>query len=164
MNLYIKVENGQTINHPILESNLLQTFVDGVIPPEYEKFERIPYDSSLKKTDYQVAKCYYVKNENGVWQDSWVIEDLVGEEKDKKTQELIDIANEAIKRQKAFAEQMIVSCISRSDLDGVVVWNEYINILNAWKLISVCPTTPSIPNLPVMDFENKWVQFPAYGK
>jgi len=163
MNLYIKVEDNQPINHPVLESNLLQTFVDGIIPPEYEKFERIPFNEELKKNQLQKAKCVYVKNENGIWQDSWTVEDLVGEEREKQIKMLTEGANEALRIQKAYAEQLINHCIQISDLDGYSIWNQYLNLLNNWEIKSVAPTTPAIPYLPTKDFEGNWILYP-YGK
>ena len=37
-NLYIRIENGIPVNHPVLESNLLQLF--GEIPNNYFTFKR----------------------------------------------------------------------------------------------------------------------------
>lgn len=45
MNLYIQLENGQPINHPIMEDNLVQAFPDidlNNLPSNFARFERIP--------------------------------------------------------------------------------------------------------------------------
>ena len=39
MNLYIRVENGQPVNHPSLEENLIQAF--GEVPSNWEPFVRV---------------------------------------------------------------------------------------------------------------------------
>lgn len=45
MNLYIQLENGEPINHPIMEDNLVQAFPDidlDNLPSNFARFERIP--------------------------------------------------------------------------------------------------------------------------
>ena len=45
MNLYIQIENGQPINHPIMEDNLKQAFPEidlNNLPDTFARFERVP--------------------------------------------------------------------------------------------------------------------------
>ena len=45
MNLYIQIENGEPINHPIMESNLVQAFPNidlNNLPSNFARFERVP--------------------------------------------------------------------------------------------------------------------------
>ena len=45
MNLYIQIENGQPINHPIMEDNLRQAFPEmdlNNLPETFARFERVP--------------------------------------------------------------------------------------------------------------------------
>ena len=45
MNLYIQLENGQPINHPIMEENLRQAFPEmdlNNLPETFARFERVP--------------------------------------------------------------------------------------------------------------------------
>jgi hypothetical protein len=47
MNLYIQLENGQPINHPIIEDNLVQAFPDidlDNLPSNFARFERVAAD------------------------------------------------------------------------------------------------------------------------
>lgn len=45
MSLYIQLENGEPINHPIMESNLVQAFPNidlNNLPSNFARFERVP--------------------------------------------------------------------------------------------------------------------------
>ena len=45
MNLYIQLENGEPVNHPILEENFVQAFPNidlGNLPETFARFERVP--------------------------------------------------------------------------------------------------------------------------
>ena len=45
MNLYIQLENGEPVNHPIMESNLVQAFPNidlNNLPSNFARFERVP--------------------------------------------------------------------------------------------------------------------------
>ena len=70
MKLYIQVENNQTINHPALETNLLEAF--GSIPSNWEPFIRVerpvPDLYELLESDVPV----YAKVD-GVWTDVWTV-------------------------------------------------------------------------------------------
>jgi hypothetical protein len=79
MNLYIETDNnGNTINHPAFEDNLLEAF--GQIPPHWEPFVRI---------EKPVPKLYEILDSeepiyqkvDGVWTDVWSIRDMTVEEK-----------------------------------------------------------------------------------
>jgi len=90
MKLYIKTENGQPIDHPALESNLIQAF--GAVPANWEEFLR-PDRTIL--TVYQVLESdtpVYAKVD-GVWTDLWTVRDLTAEEKTAKQQAVITAFN-----------------------------------------------------------------------
>lgn len=90
MNLYIEIENGQPINHPALEENLLKAF--GAIPSNWEAFVRAECPTP---TVYQVLKSNistYAKV-NGVWTDVWSLRDMTAEEKTAKQQAVISVFN-----------------------------------------------------------------------
>lgn len=81
MNLYIQVENGETVNHPALEDNLLQSF--GRIPENWQPFVRVSLPSlgiyEVLESDeptYQFV--------NGVWTDVWQIREMTSDEKLEK--------------------------------------------------------------------------------
>jgi len=83
MELYIRVENGHPVNHPILKENLLQAFpgIDLSNNTEYVQFERVmspalgPYDKSIT---HQYA---FV---NGVYRDVWTPEPMSAAERIQK--------------------------------------------------------------------------------
>lgn len=88
MNLYIQVENGVTVNHPVLEQNLIDAF--GVVPEGWEKFVRV---EKPVPTIYQVFdqdEPTYEKV-NDVWTDVWHLRDMTAEEKAAKQQAVKDM-------------------------------------------------------------------------
>ena len=89
MKLYIQIENGQPINHPAFEDNLMQAF--GEIPAHWEEFVR---------PERPVPGLYQVMPEaptyekvDGVWTDVWAIRDMTAEEKAAKQQATRDAFN-----------------------------------------------------------------------
>jgi hypothetical protein len=80
MNLYIQTDsNGNAVNHPAFEDNLVQAF--GGIPAHWEAFTRIQCPDGLLTSPFQKAECTYTKNDSGVWQDSLSAVDMSEEEK-----------------------------------------------------------------------------------
>jgi hypothetical protein len=91
MNLYIRVQNEQTIGNPAFEDNLLQAFPDG-IPFNWESFVRVECPTP---NVYQILESdipTYAKV-NGVWTDVWSLRDMTNEEKLAKQQLVIDELN-----------------------------------------------------------------------
>jgi len=88
MNLYIETDsNGNPINHPAFEDNLLQAF--GSIPSHWEPFVRIERPNP---TVYQVLDSLnptYQKI-NNVWTDVWTLRDMTDAEKTAKQQAVKD--------------------------------------------------------------------------
>jgi hypothetical protein len=83
MKLYIQTQNGQPINHPAFEDNLLQAF--NPIPQNWEPFVRVerPIPAIYQILDNQEA--IYAKV-NGVWTDVWNIREMTTQEKLNKQQ------------------------------------------------------------------------------
>ena len=90
MKLYIQVENGNTVNHPALEDNLLQAF--GRIPENWKPFVRV---SSPNVGVYEVLESetptYELVDE--VWTDVWQKRNMTDEEKLQKQNEVKEIWN-----------------------------------------------------------------------
>jgi hypothetical protein len=83
MNLYIQIENGQPINHPAFENNLIEAF--GQVPSYWEPFIRL---EKPKLGPYQIfnsEESTYQKI-NGAWTDVWDIQEITEEEKTAKQQ------------------------------------------------------------------------------
>ena len=87
MKLYIQIENGQPINHPAFEDNLMQAF--GSIPNTWEEFVR----PERPTTDvYQLLSDNPTYEKiNGVWTDVWALRDMTAQEKSAKQQSAKDV-------------------------------------------------------------------------
>ena len=87
MNLYIQIENGQPVNHPAFEDNLIQAF--NSVPSNWEPFVRI---------EQPVVGVYQILENNesiyqkidGVWTDVWSLREMTAEEKFAKQQNVKD--------------------------------------------------------------------------
>jgi hypothetical protein len=78
--LYIQVENNQTVNHPAYASNLLQFYPS--IPDNWQPFIRVPKPKPLV---YQVvAEDPTYQLIDGIWTDVWAIRDMTDEERQAK--------------------------------------------------------------------------------
>jgi hypothetical protein len=78
MNLYIQTQDGQPINHPAFEDNLLQAF--NPIPDNWEPFVRVERPTP---TVYQLLESQepVYQKVNGVWTDIWSLRDMTDAEK-----------------------------------------------------------------------------------
>lgn len=83
MNLYIQVQDGQPINHPAFEDNLLQAF--GAIPENWEPFVRV---ECPVPTIYQIFEnpALVYQKVNNVWTDVWLLRNMTDAEKTAKQQ------------------------------------------------------------------------------
>jgi len=81
MKLYIQVENGQTVNHPAFEDNLIQAF--GSIPSNWEPFDRIERPVPNVYEILVSDRPTYEKID-GRWKDIWVVRPMTAEEKTEK--------------------------------------------------------------------------------
>jgi len=78
MKLYIQVKYNQPVNHPSLESNVLEVF--GGIPENWEPFVRVEMPSPPLYKALVSQTPDYVKV-NGIWTDVWSFRDMTAEEK-----------------------------------------------------------------------------------
>lgn len=81
MNLFIQVNEGQPVNHPAFEDNLLRAF--GRIPEDWEPFVRVEQPTPgvyelLDSPDPTYQKI------NGVWTDVWALRSMTSAEKTAK--------------------------------------------------------------------------------
>jgi hypothetical protein len=88
MNLYIQIQNGQPVNHPAFEDNLLSAF--GQIPADWEPFVRVvrPTLGVYEVLDSEVS--VYGKID-GVWTDVWALRAMTDAEKVEKQQHIQDL-------------------------------------------------------------------------
>jgi hypothetical protein len=87
MKLYIQVENGQTVNHPAFEDNLLQAF--GQIPSNWEPFIRVQRPVLGVYEVFETNQPTYQKID-GVWTDVWASRQMTQVEKQNKQQSIKD--------------------------------------------------------------------------
>ena len=87
MNLYIQTENGQTVNHPAFESNLIAAF--GGVPDHWKPFVRVERPTlgvyevlESEQPAYQMV--------DGVWTDVWTVRPMTAEEIAAVHQQVID--------------------------------------------------------------------------
>jgi hypothetical protein len=153
MKLFIKVIDGQPVEHPNLESNLLQAFPEG-IPSEYEPFER--KETILQPGPFQTASSVYLKDDNGVWYDHWVITDFTDLQKQEKLKELEYKINLRIGHFKEVAKQGILVCMASSDLAGVNAFTQFLKRLEDYKLVSAMPVSPPMPTVPLKGEDGRW--------
>lgn len=95
MNLYIQIENGQPINHPVLMDNLISVF--GRVPDGWEQFIRM---QRPEVGVYQVldSEDPTYQKQHGYWMDVWPLRDMTPEEKAAKQQ---TVRNEFNSREQA---------------------------------------------------------------
>lgn len=87
MKLYIQTENGQTVNHPAFEDNLIAAF--GGVPDHWKPFVRVERPTlgvyevlESEQPAYQMV--------DGVWTDVWNVLTIPDEEKAAKQQAVRD--------------------------------------------------------------------------
>jgi hypothetical protein len=99
MNLYIQLENGQPINHPIMEDNLVQAFPEmdlDNLPNNFTRFERVP---SPGVGIYEVSEGTTYEWVDGIVKDVHHIRAMTLEERTAKQ----DAAKDEWQRQGGFA-------------------------------------------------------------
>jgi hypothetical protein len=87
MKLYIQTENGQTVNHPAFEHNLIEAF--GGVPDHWKPFVRVerPTLGVYEVLESQDAAYEFI---DGVWTDVWFVRPMTDEEIAAKQQAVID--------------------------------------------------------------------------
>lgn len=86
MILYLKVEDGKPIDHPVTQANLLEVF--GTIPDEYKPFNRTDKPPvGLYEVDDIDAQMYH--EVDGVWTDAWPVRPMNAEERAAKEAEVL---------------------------------------------------------------------------
>lgn len=86
MNLYIETKDGQPVNHPAFEDNLMQAF--GQIPPHWEPFVRVEKPAPDIYEVLESDMPTYVKLDGG-WKDVWSLRPMTEAEKTAKQQEIV---------------------------------------------------------------------------
>ena len=81
MKLYIRLENGQPVNHPMIKENFIQAFphvdIDN-LPPEFIEFVRVPYPAGLDI--YEIYDGVHYEIIDGVCTDVHTVRAMTNEE------------------------------------------------------------------------------------
>jgi hypothetical protein len=132
--LFLKVVDGQPIDNPVYESNLIQVY--GYVPPEYQPFTRV--QQNVTPLIYENVTDTY-QAVNGQWQDVWVTSEQTPEQKVATTAQIN--ANGVAQQQNLItnANTKIAILTAEGDTQGVEVWNTYLASLNAWVMPPINP-------------------------
>jgi hypothetical protein len=158
---YIQIdENGNAINHPAFESNLLEAFPNG-IPSNWELFEHTIVDNRPRMWD--VLKRIYTKI-NGVWTNTSTYIPMSETERAEAT---IIYFNQLKTKKNNFLEVTDLHIQEKNDAQdfiSVSVLNEYKTQLTAWDPETVILgesfedfCMPPFPNPPVKQDDGSWV-------
>jgi len=80
MALFIQIQNGQPVNHPVYDFNLIQAF--GTIPQGWAMFNRVEQPNGLLTSPFQKAVCTYgLSSDNVTWEDKWSAVEMTADEK-----------------------------------------------------------------------------------
>lgn len=88
MNLYIKVENSEAVDHPYDEANLIQVY--GEVPSGFEPFIRVERpiygdeEDDEKKYKKLASEQPTYQKVDGVWTDVWSVIDMTESERAEK--------------------------------------------------------------------------------
>lgn len=152
MNLYIQIENGQPVNHPALEENLIHAF--GSIPDNWKPFNRFQLaDLNLEIGMYQKTVHSYSLSSDGVtWQDKWTVVDMTDEEKSEKVSHQIS---------KCYAYVNLIIFNTQNAINNLTDENQ-INVLNRYltllKEVSFTdPLNAVVPKGPKKDSNGNWI-------
>jgi hypothetical protein len=80
MALFIQIQNGQPVDHPVYDWNLIQAY--GQIPQGWAMFNRVQQPEGLITSPFQTAQCTYDLSSDGVtWEDVWTAVEMTDAEK-----------------------------------------------------------------------------------
>jgi hypothetical protein len=139
--LYIKVENGQTVDHPVFPINLMDVF--GEIPANYEPFNRVasPEVGHFEKLEYPPT---YAKVD-GVWSDVWSVRQMTDEEKAQVIAEATAFVTERVNN---LIADLTPDLTENPTEEGRIKIAEFIEKIKALDLVD--------------PFNIVWPEFPSY--
>ena len=125
MNLYILLQDGQPINHPMLETNVLMVFpgIDlNALPEHLCKFIRIERPSIGVYQFFEDPEVTYQIKEDGICYDVWHYRDMTAEEKQAKIDILVQ--NKPYPSWILDIENYTYNPPIAMPTDGLYYWNE----------------------------------------
>jgi hypothetical protein len=128
MKLFIKVENGQTVDHPVLAENLVDVF--GFVPDNYEYFVRVEPPRDVHP--YKKIISTYEKFDD-IWKDVHTIVDRTPEEITEVETQLHESLDNELNRLRSLANSRLNIVREKNDTDSVMYLERYISYLDSWK-------------------------------
>lgn len=155
MHLYIQTKDGQPINHPAFEENLMEAF--GEIPGDWEPFFRVERPVPGVYEILESNEAVYAKV-NGVWTDVWSVRGMTAQER----QAVIDLRTENARQ---LVDEAIAQAITNRDLQATdlakSVWQEYIDTLGTFVVEDIF--NPVLPIPPRFDTDGTPMSLNASG-
>lgn len=143
MKLYIQIQNGQPINHPATEENLLEAYNE--IPSDWEPFVRVPRPTNIGFYEVIDGDSSYQKRGQN-WMDVWNVRPMTQEEKDVKNLASKTRAENILAKRKETANSQIES---ETDPDMITALQQYIADLNSYVFQTYDPIAPPLPKSPI---------------
>jgi hypothetical protein len=162
MNLYIRIKDGQPVDHPIIEENFIQAFPDidiNNLPPEFARFNRLEMPHPLNILEHgkqwqKIVHSYVKNNDIDMWEDFWEAVDLTEEEISAAYVEKNKQVQDWIERHKEYAK-IIMEDITDEDMP---VLQEYMNVLDSLTWTDPFDAIRNFPNLPFKIEDGSWVK------
>ena len=156
MSLYIQIENGQPINHPIFEDNLLQAYpdIDLLNNEKFKPFIRLelPTVIELPRTELQILESKYLLHTDGIsYIDNYYVRDMTSDEVNNVTNQRREGINNGITHN---MHQAIAELEISDELDKPV-WQNYIDSLSTFTFVD--PFKTIIPPLPRKNKNGVWL-------
>jgi len=170
MNLYIKLENGNPVNHPLYGENIMQAFscIDLNNTTAFAPFNRLPRPTQDEMTvgTFQVLESKYILGVDGkTYEDSYYLRDMTQDEIDIKQNEIdtatfnqTELIQQTINRNIDVAQNEL----TQSTDEDKLVWQKYIDQLKNFTIIN--PSSASnLPETPVKDEKGNWISISNSG-
>jgi len=151
MNLYIQMQDGQPINHPIIETNLIQVRPNidlENLPSEFARFNRYQMPADLVTSPFQIPYNTYGLDADGVtYCDIWAVRDMDDLERQARTMVEQRSVDEQVQSLKDHAAERIANTTG----DVQTAWQNYLDSVNSMDTSD--PFSVKWPAIPRVDSE-----------
>ena len=130
MKFYIKIENGQPIQHPHIEENMISAYPEvdlNNLPSNWAKFERVACPSV---GFYEMPVCTYEWVGNVV-KDVWTTRPMTTEERAAKDAEEGPWVANCIAEAKAYGQARLAAAVADGRETHATIWTEWLAAVDA---------------------------------
>jgi hypothetical protein len=163
LELYIRMEDGQPVDHPVLGGNLrkvIGNFEYGCAPDGWAAFKR-RHPPGLHSL-YKKEKEQYIVQEDGVVTDNWVLVDMDEQEAEEERIKLAEQFNIGMAELKEEAQSTINALTEENDTVGVNEWQNYLACLEECE--SAGFGNMNVPKRPLKKLDGSgWVTLATEG-